>query len=707
MHHPNMRDLDVRGMDFDRFVAESVSLHATSVVISAGGIIAFYPSEIYGHRVSDLLEGRDFIGEVTRRARAAGLRVIARVDFSSAQPAIAERHPEWLARDRAGKPIADRGMTGLFATCPNSPFRGDGFAGPVLEEILGRYGVDGFHVNAGGWPGHCHCQNCQSSFRAAVGTELPESADTDRALWARYVEWRYDCIAASFGHLQRVAQAAKPDVFWMGEFGLRWGSYDLPRMVDNCSTLLITTGNVVANERNVRSWAGLAARLSRTVLPDVQPLVNLKVFVRSGGWPRSMVPPSEYRLWLWQTLANGGGLKTPIFGTLDQDDRRNLPAIGEAFSLIDRHPDVFVEAKPIANVAVVWPRRTFDHWHGAFGGGSTGQGSRTTYSEVTQAFDGMYDALVQSHVAFDAISDAHLTPERLAAYKVVVLPGVGCLSDEAAAAIQQFVEAGGGVLQTGWTGWADELGQDRTAPALAALAGIEALAQAPLTSPGLYLAPAGTTGAAAPSGLADALAGLEEVGLMTADGPAPAYRALDAATVGWEMVRHRTVLPVEAIDAPIPTGCAGVVLRSAGAGRVATLAAPIDIAYWRWGIVDHRRLLANLVDWCGGGAAAAVRPFTTEAPGTVEVTLAESPATDTHPRQLVVHFVNATGPDPLQEVIPVQTGTTRVHIGAGGHCRRARRLIAGDTIDVTQRGDTAELQAGTVGPYEVVVLEVE
>lgn len=69
-----------------------------------------------------------------------------------------------------------------------------------------------------------------------------------------------------------------------------------------------------------------------------------------------MVPPDEYRLWLWQTLANGGALKTPVFGTLDQEDRRNLPALKDAFTLIEQHPDAFVAAKAIAPVAVVATR---------------------------------------------------------------------------------------------------------------------------------------------------------------------------------------------------------------------------------------------------------------------------------------------------------------------------------------------------------------
>lgn len=71
IYHPNMSALDLLDMD------------ANAVVISAGGLVAFYPSQIAGHNVSLLLEGRDFLREVIPRAHEKGLKVVARIDFSA------------------------------------------------------------------------------------------------------------------------------------------------------------------------------------------------------------------------------------------------------------------------------------------------------------------------------------------------------------------------------------------------------------------------------------------------------------------------------------------------------------------------------------------------------------------------------------------------------------------------------------------------
>ncbi|HEV2125364.1 MAG TPA: hypothetical protein VGW38_21650, partial [Chloroflexota bacterium] len=629
-------------------------------------------------------------------------------------------HPDWVARDAAGETMRRRGVADLWATCPNSPYRREGFAIPVVQEILSRYPVDGFHVNGGGWPGHCYCDYCRQAFQAAVGEELPLPGEGDPLLRARYIRWRQERVADSFQTLSETARAMNPEVFWMGELGLRWeGSFDLPTMVGACRPLLITTGDVVAPRPAVRSWAGLAARYARTVDPEVQPLVNLKVFVKSGGWPRSMVPPDEYRLWTYQALANGAGLKMPVFGTLAQEDTRNLAAIRDAFQLIERYPEVYAEAKPVAPVALVWPGRTFDHWAGPQRqpGPAAKAAERSASADgadlAGNAFDGMYSALVEEHVPFDVIADAHLTAERLeqGGYRVLVLASAACLSDAATEAIAEFVRGGGGVLLTGWTGSCDEWGQPRAIPALADLSATGVLESFAPGAPGLYLAPArGDNRASIVVGANRALSGdarvvlgrLDGAGLITVDGPAPALTSRGTGVVALHLVRHQRVLPVEAIDEPVDTECAGLVLNQAGQGRVATLASPVDLLYRRWRLGDHRRLLANLVRWCAGPVhpGSLTWPVETQAPGTVEVTLARNG------RQRVVHFVNATGSEPLAERIAVTPGETCVQLDPGERCTGAWRLLAGVAIPVMQEGQVVRFTLAELGAYEVVVLDV-
>ena len=113
IHHPNISAWDVREMDFDEFVAEAVSIHANAVVLTAGGLVAFYPSEITGHYVSEKLEGRDFIGEVTPRPQRppahSPLRKLNRIETAQRSHTRANGHHTGVAR--GGRTLSQRPHT--------------------------------------------------------------------------------------------------------------------------------------------------------------------------------------------------------------------------------------------------------------------------------------------------------------------------------------------------------------------------------------------------------------------------------------------------------------------------------------------------------------------------------------------------------------------------------------------------------------------
>jgi hypothetical protein len=78
-------------------------------------------------------------------------------------------------------------------------------------------------------------------------------------------------------------------------------------------------------------------------------------------------------------------------------------------------------------------------------------------------------ALIQHQAPFDIIADEDLA--RLSKYKVVVLAGQECLSDEQIEKLRAFVRGGGGVVATADTARYNEWRRDRGVAGLAALAG--------------------------------------------------------------------------------------------------------------------------------------------------------------------------------------------------------------------------------------------
>ena len=113
MFHPNMSEADVRAIDVKKFVENCAATHCDSVVVSAGGIYAFYPSRVKYHYMSRQLDGRDFLGEVVEHGHAAGLKVVARVDFSKAREEVFRDHPDWFSRRRRFPPERRR-LSGIL-----------------------------------------------------------------------------------------------------------------------------------------------------------------------------------------------------------------------------------------------------------------------------------------------------------------------------------------------------------------------------------------------------------------------------------------------------------------------------------------------------------------------------------------------------------------------------------------------------------------
>src|SRR5215469_11735595 len=73
-------------------------------VINAGGIVAYYPSDVPFHHRAERLNGRDLFGELCRAAHEDGLAVFARMDSSRAHEDLYAAHPDWFARSRDGQP---------------------------------------------------------------------------------------------------------------------------------------------------------------------------------------------------------------------------------------------------------------------------------------------------------------------------------------------------------------------------------------------------------------------------------------------------------------------------------------------------------------------------------------------------------------------------------------------------------------------------
>ena len=142
MIQTNMREIDMRDIRADEYVQKLQEFKATVVMINVGGILASYDTQVEDHPQNPNLTG-DSLEQLIDACHAAGIRVIARMDFSKVRRAVYEKHPEWAYRTVNGE-IID--YNGDVHVCPSGGYqRGKAFE--IMEEAAKRFPIDGVFIN--------------------------------------------------------------------------------------------------------------------------------------------------------------------------------------------------------------------------------------------------------------------------------------------------------------------------------------------------------------------------------------------------------------------------------------------------------------------------------------------------------------------------------------------------------------------------------
>ena len=142
------------------------------VCLSAGGCVAYYPTEVPFHHRSTWLGNRDVLGELVTGCRKLGMSVLARTDPHATYDDAKAAHPDWIAVDAQGNPRRHWASPEMWVTCALGPYNFE-FMTAVHKEIMSRYRVDGIFMNRWDGSGDCYCEHCRDNFKAATGFDLP------------------------------------------------------------------------------------------------------------------------------------------------------------------------------------------------------------------------------------------------------------------------------------------------------------------------------------------------------------------------------------------------------------------------------------------------------------------------------------------------------------------------------------------------------
>ena len=688
----NLREGDEPKVDAEALVANAKEYCATAFCISGGGIVAFYQTQIVGHRISSGLGERDLLAEIIPVAHREGIRVIARIDPSCAPKALAADHPEWFSRDRNGDFCE---VSEHYVTCPNADYY-RGRMVEVVREILMRYDADGIWNNQGkfaAWDtGACYCGTCQSLFRQETGYGIPDE-NWDDPVWRQYNEWRYRRIADWVALMHREIHAVKPDAVFIAAVQLmesletiRPGGWDIDYWLEHQD---IPTFEC-QRRHTAPWWPGIQAKYLATLAPDKPRWMTVSYFY--PWWRLYASPEAENRPWIAQQVANGVSPWLHINGGYsDLFDRRGLAPMKTIFQRLERWQEYLEGAQSRARVAVVLSRHTQDNY-----------GRDKPQARYLDFIRGWYSALQEAHIPFDVISDKLVTAERLARYRTVVISNLACVSDAVAAALDGYARGGGGLIASFEAGCNGLDGTPRQTPAFATTLGVtwggkreglkSSYAKLEDRSDPL-LEGIGDTDLIPNEGALIEVRAPGHVVPLTLIPPVIAHSGATISIPEYSAIRSTTDIPV-------------VVRGTCGRGRVVYFANTMEALYYHYGFPDLGCVLANAVRW----AAGEPQELEVDAPNYVDVTHMGQPD------RTLVHLINMSLNKPLntgwrhpgQNLVPVSNIKLRLRLTQAGQRVAAVRLATnGEKLAIIMRGSVCEVTVPKLVDHEIAVFEFE
>lgn len=657
---PNLQVRDTARIEPERLAAQLEEMGANTVVFNVGGIYAWYRTAVdYHHANEQLPEGRDLLAEVIEACHKRGIRFVARFDFSKAADWIYLSRPEWFVRRSGGEPeIIGAKRPGdwslLMTTCINGGYRNEAVALPVLDEVIGRYEIDGVFFNNPQYA-PCECDGCKRKYASLYGKPLPAVGETPLE-----PDWASRCMRDNMERMHRFIKARRDSLPMILYYNL---------YKDNLFDRMATADLLCIEPQDVLSlgvkhipefWKpALSVKLGRSAEGRPAPL-GIVHSCPGMDWRHTGLPPAEYAFWLAQIPAYGGSVWHSLTGVPDTiRDKRILRTVTEHNEAVKRIEPYMADAAPVKETALLW--------------------------NAKPSAEGWAEALIAQHLPFDVLLDEQATDAMLAHYRVLIVPEDSAMSESLAGRLRRFVEGGGHLhIEGRWPadrwGLADLLGIEPDVYAGESLVAsyLRFEAAEPLLQRGMeeteWIPHRGRVVYCRPRG-AETLASL-----------VPPFSPLESVGAPPERASHT----VDRTDIPL------LLRHRIGAGAVWYYPFSISRLITDYRLADHYRLVGNAID----AALGERRQLTVSGayPG-LQLTAFRTAAGG-----LLIHLVNGAGRRPLTEVTPLHGIELTVRRAPGMRAAGAEALIGGTALPLREgeEGDTAIVTVEKLEVWECV-----
>jgi hypothetical protein len=715
----NISELDPTRYDIPWWREQWKRTQTQGIVANAGGIVAFYPTQVPLQRRAQFLGDRDIFGAVCKAAHDDGIAVFARMDSDGADDSVYKAHPEWFAINATGRPYRARN---LYVPCVNGGYYREHIAA-IVSEIAGNYHPEGFTDNS--WSGLprnsiCYCDNCVKKFRADRSLDLPRERDWNAPAYRAWIEWSYASRLENWDLFNQAAHAAGgPNCVWIGQTGgnISGSAAEFRDYREICRRAeILMLDNQHRNDSTGFQANGVSGRVVNGMLgwdklaPESVAMYQAETSAGASDFRLASKPEPEVRLWALDGIAAGMQAKWHYINAY-QEDRRMYDTPVALGAWLSKNEEFLVRRHPIATVGILYSQRNNDFF-----------GREDAEAQVNAPQRGFTEALLRARIPYQMVHAEDLDRDA-ANLRLLVLPNVGTMTDAQVESVRNFVQKGGGLIASGAASLCDQWGDARADLALADLFGVHLPpnhsartetgrrrsdsenSQSYLRlTPELRAKVYGPHIAGEPPAAGvrhPALQGFEKTDILPFGGTLEPLTVDASAQVLLTFVPSRPTAPPESIWLQNDhTDLPGLIVNErAGFGRVAYLAADLDRRYARNNMADFGRLLGNLLRW----AARDDIPLSVEGEGLIDSHLYRQPG------RAIVHLVNLTNANtwrgPVEELIPVGPLKIGVRLPADIRGRSLRLLVSGQKPALVTADGWTRFELSSILDQEVAVIE--
>ncbi len=664
-------------------------IHADGALLSAGGVVAFYPTNIPFHHRSNWLGDADTLGYLVNGCRKLNMSVVLRTDPHAARQDVYDGHPDWIAVGVDGKKRKHWANPDLWVTCALGPYNFD-FMTRVNAEIMDKYQPEAIFSNR--WSGHgiCYCEHCIKNFKDYSGYELPKTielglstampkGDINDPAYLKYREWR-------------TARLKELWFLWDGEIRKK---KSVARFIPNGFPDKVITGqhsDIFFADQQARSgvippWTNAKHAKELRATMGMRPQIGMfSVGVEEPyRWKDSVQTDAEIAIWLSEGVANGLLPCLIKFGGYVFDKRW----MGSVQKLYERyyHDEKYLKnTSSLARVGLVYSEQTEQNY-----------GGKPWQKDARDHAYGMYHALVEDRMPFEMVNDRLLDADRLRSFKLLILPNIAALSDTQCEQLRSFIKSGGSILATYETSLYDERGKPRTEFGLADIFGVsyDKNIEGPLQNSYLRIKSEEPATIFYPitKGLEDSFRIINTTYQVEVK---PVATFPGQVTI----IPSYPDLPMEDVY-PRTNGSdqKGVYLRQIGKGRVAYFPGDIDRAFWQILTEDHSKLLRNTIRW-----ALEEDPIVSiKAPGLIDVTAWKQE------KSMTIHLVNLTNPmmmkGPFRELIPVDA-EVEIRVPATMKVTKVKLLHQGTEPKFINHNGVIAVSIPKIMDHEIIAMDI-